>query len=341
MIRPITGKIEFLVLLVGFALARPSFARPFLLGQEEQQTPSQTQTQTQSQGQSQSRSPTRNTTAIEDQPKPGSATVSQPSLGEFAREQQAARAKDSNAAPRVFTNDNLPRASGGVSIIGPPPGHENASASAEDETRSSGRLRLEVSELKEQMDTHQRELGVLQQKLGENQVQYYPNPNDILHQEYSREDIDRLTLAIEQKKQQVEADGRALAEAEDEVARRGLAPTAPQAEQKDSTALKPDLSGVAKGSEQYWRLRFKAARGDLAKAQEQQKLAEDEVTLLQSQQAHEMASGSASAFDSQISAKQSEAASKRAAVEQAQRDLEALEQELKESGSPRAWSEPE
>ncbi|HEV2378488.1 MAG TPA: hypothetical protein VG206_01680 [Terriglobia bacterium] len=335
------GVVCTLALLLGFALATSSHARPIALRPSQEQTQSQTQAQARGQGQSQSQAPDK--TAAEHPPNPGSsATISEPSLAEFAREQRAERAKDSNAPPRVFTNDNLPKGSGGLSVVGTPPDQENASASAEDETRTSGRLRLQVAGLKERLDTHRRELGVLQQKLGENQVQYYPNPNDILHQEYSREDINRLTLAIERKKQQVEADEQALAEAEDEVARRGLAPTAPQADQKDSLAApKPDLSSVPKGSEQYWRVRFKAARGELAKAQEQQKLAEDEVALLQSQQAHEMASGNASAFNSQISAKQSEAESKRAAVEQAQRDLEALEQELKESRSPQAWSEPE
>jgi chromosome segregation ATPase len=311
-------------ILLGFALP----AGAFKAGPGSGPGPGQGQEQSQSQSQKEAAS----------QPKPGaSVTIESPSLGDLAREQRAEREKNPSLHPRVFTNDNLPKSSDGLSVVGPPSGEENASASAEDETRTSGRLRQQAAGLKERLDTHQRELGVLQQKLSESEVQYYPNPNDTLHQEYSRQDIDRLTQAIDEKKKQVEADQQALSEAEDELVRRGLS-TEPEPGDESS---KPDLSGVKKGSEKYWRLRFKAAHGELAKAQEQQKLAEDEAALLQSQQAREVASGNASAFDSQISAKQSEAESKRAAVEQAQRDLEALEHELKESGSPQAWSAPE
>lgn len=289
--------------------------------------PAQDAAQSQSQGQGSAESRTGT-----------SVVIVPPSLGELAREQRAERTKNPSPPSRVFTNDTLPKASGGVSVIGGSSSEKQAAVTTESEADSPGRLRIRAANLKERLDTHQRELGVLQQKLGESQVQFYPNPNDILHQEYSREDINRLSQAIDEKKQQVEADEQALKDVEDELARRGLAPTLPDVA---PPAPKPDLSGVEKGSEQYWRLRFKAAREAVARAQEQQKLAEDELALLQSQQAHELATGDAAAFDSPITAKQSEVESKRAAVEQAQQELDKLGEEFKTSGSPQAWSEPQ
>ena len=330
-------KIVLLIPLTGFALAKPSQAFP-MLPRARQQAEAQPQNQSQKQPQVQA----QEKSSPKDQARPGSsAVVSSPSLGEFAREQRAERARSSSPAPRVFTNENLPKSSGGLSIVGPPAGQENAPTLSTSGNETAARLRGKAGDIREQLDTHQRELAVLQQKLGESQVQYYPNPNDTLHQEYSRQDIDRLTLAIEQKKGQIEADQQALSEAEDELAKRGLASNAPMAGAESSPAPKPDLSGVPKDSEQYWRRRFKAAREALKQTQEQQKLAEDELALLQSQQAHEMASGGAAAFDDQISAKRGEVESKRAAAEQAQRDLESLEQEFSKSGSPEAWSQPE
>jgi hypothetical protein len=325
-----------LAVLLGLGPARPLLARPLGGSMGNAQSQPQAQSQGESQSQAQQRS------ARGDQPQAdGAASTSPLPLGDLARKQRAERTQSSGPQPRVFTNDNLPKGSGGLSIIGPAAGEENKSAGTEDQNRAATRLRRQVADLREQLDTHKRELDVLQQKLGENEVQYYPNPNDTLHQEYSRDDINRLTAAIDQKKQQVDADQQALAEAEDELARRGLAPAAPGAAPEGSTTLrKPDLSGVKKGSEEYWRLRFKAAREALARAQEEQQLAENELALLQSQQAHEIASGGAAAFDPQIAGKQVEVESKRAASEQAERDLDALEHEFKGSGSPQAWSAP-
>jgi len=316
-------------LLSGFGLMSAVLAVAVAPGQEQVRPP----VQSQGQGQSQEEK-----NAAEAPVKPGSsATISPPSLGELARQQRSERARNSSPAPQVFTNDNLPRASGGLSIIGPP-AEKTASHSTEEETPSPARLRARVADLQQQLDVHRRELEVLQQKLGESEVQYYPNPNDTLRQQYSRENIDRLTEAIDQKRKQIEANQQALSEAQDELAARGLAPTAPEVGQEPSPS-KPDLTGLKKNSEEYWRRRFKAAHEALAKAQEQQKLAEDELSLLESQQAHEVASGGAVAFESQISAKQAELESKKAEVEQAQRDLDALGQEFKESGSPQGWSE--
>jgi hypothetical protein len=51
---------------------------------------------------------------------------------------------------------------------------------------------------------------VLQQKLSQNDMQYYPDPNKALQQQYSREDIKKLTTDIDAKKDQVAGDEKAI-----------------------------------------------------------------------------------------------------------------------------------
>jgi len=74
-----------------------------------------------------------------------------------------------------------------------------------------------MGELQQNLDTHQRDLAVLHQKLGQNMVQFYPDPNKQLQQQYSRSDIDKVNAAIDQKKQQIEADQKAISDLQQEV----------------------------------------------------------------------------------------------------------------------------
>jgi len=269
----------------------------------------------------------------------------QPSLGEVARRLRAEKQKQSQPV-KVYTNDNLPTA-GNLSIVGPPASEQEreekaASVGSPHEKHGAQYFQAQMSELQQQLAIHQGELGVLQQQLGQNQIQYYPNPNDTLHQEYSRADIDKLTKAINEKKQQIESDQQAISDLQDELRREGGDPRWLQAAGTAQSAPppKPDLSGVKKNSEEYWRLRFSAARKALDLAQTQQKLTEDQLGLLQSQQARDVASPNAAAIAAQVAAKQSEVESRSAATAQAQQDLDALEQEFKQSGAPDEWSQP-
>lgn len=90
-------------------------------------------------------------------------------------------------------------------------------------------------------------------------------------------------------------------------------------------------------SKEYWQARFKAARVDLNHAKEEQKLVEDELRLLQIQQARELNPDRSRKLKGQIDASTAELEVKRAATEKARQALEKLEKEFKDSGAPQDW----
>jgi hypothetical protein len=62
---------------------------------------------------------------------------------------------------------------------------------------------------------------VLQQKSAQNDMQYYPDPNKTLRQEFTRSDINKLNDQAEKKKQEIAADEKALDDLRDQLRREG------------------------------------------------------------------------------------------------------------------------
>jgi len=106
-------------------------------------------------------------------------------------------------------------------------------------------------------------------------------------------------------------------------------------------AAKPEKPEEKIETKEYWQGRFKAARAQLADAQERQQLAEDELNLLQIQDARALDPTVKTELAGKIKAKQDEVSQKRAATEEAQKTLEDLQSEFKSSGAPDEWSETE
>ncbi len=107
-------------------------------------------------------------------------------------------------------------------------------------------------------------------------------------------------------------------------------PAAPQAEEP-----KPEDKQKTR---QYWQDRFGAAKQRIAEAEEPQRLSEDELSLLQIQQARELSPDAQSDLEAQVKAKNAELETKRAQTAKARKALEDLEKEFKESGAPAEWS---
>jgi hypothetical protein len=152
--------------------------------------------------------------------------TSDTSLGDIARKLKAQKPKAPKPA-MVITNDTLPAAKDGDTGFSTstaakpstdaPPESSGTSAAGHDEKY----YRTQMSKLQDQLETHKRELSVLQQKLGQNNVQFYSDPNKGLQQTYSREDINKNQADIDAKKQQVADDEKAIEDLHDQLRREG------------------------------------------------------------------------------------------------------------------------
>jgi len=148
------------------------------------------------------------------------------SLGDIARQIKAEKAKESKTKPTlVLTNDTIAR-SDTTPGFNASSAKKNSSEAAPDDSSSAEKhdaeyFRSHQKRLEDQLQTHQRELSVLQQKLGQNQMQYYPNPQDSLMQQYTRGDIDKLTAQIDAKKQQIDDDEKAIDDLREQLRREG------------------------------------------------------------------------------------------------------------------------
>jgi hypothetical protein len=101
----------------------------------------------------------------------------------------------------------------------------------------------------------------------------------------------------------------------------------------------PEASGADKQkTREYWQAQFKPLRAKLAADEEQQSLVEDELSLLQIQEARELSPDVKSQLEAQIKAKSAEVEEKRAVTAKDRKELDELEEEFKESGAPAEWS---
>jgi len=114
-----------------------------------------------------------------------------------------------------------------------------------------------------------------------------------------------------------------------------------KAPERGQAANEPEKPENKKGTKEYWQSRFKSARARLADAEERQQLAEDELNLLQIQDAREIDPTAKAELADKIKAKENEVSGSRAATEEAQKTLEDLQDEFKASGAPDEWSETE
>ncbi len=164
-------------------------------------------------------------------------------LGDLARQLKAQRAK-SEEKSKVYTNDNiaaLPPAKASSKTTeetksGEKPakktsGNEAGKGSAKaapaetgEETHGEKYYREHMSKLQDRLQLDQRELSVLEQKLGQNQMQYYPDPNKGLLQESgptALSDVHSLQDQIDKKKAEISADQEAIEDLREQLRREG------------------------------------------------------------------------------------------------------------------------
>ena len=151
-----------------------------------------------------------------------------------AREQK----KEAPKSTKVFTNDNIPT-TGGISSVGEEeepkkeekPGQTGAGANlggansgtakSSSASNDEAAWRSRFAKLRHKLEQDQADLDVMQRELGVLDTQYYSDPNKQLQQQLSREDINKKTADIEARKKDVEADKRAISDAEEELRKAG------------------------------------------------------------------------------------------------------------------------
>ena len=101
--------------------------------------------------------------------------------------------------------------------------------------------------------------------------------------------------------------------------------------------IKPDEKQDKQGSKDLWQGRFKGAKQQIATAEDAQRLSEDELSLLQIQQARELDPDTLRDLETKIKDKTADVAAKRAQTDKAKKGLEALEKEFKDSSAPADW----
>ena len=163
------------------------------------------------------------------QPQTQSKTQSQTqhdSLAEAARKAREQR-KSITKPAKVYDNDNIARNAGTISVVGETAGTtskgeaaaltKEAKTDKKDEAYWRARFDKAHAKLKKDQD----ELEVLQRELGQLQVQFYPDPQKALQQQYTRADINAQTAKIDAKQKEIQQDQQALSDLEDELRRSG------------------------------------------------------------------------------------------------------------------------
>jgi len=102
-----------------------------------------------------------------------------------------------------------------------------------------------------------------------------------------------------------------------------------------------EKSDDKKRTQEYWQEKFTTARREVASAESAQRLAQDELSLLQIQQAREIDPDVQSQVATKIQAKQAELTAIQAQLDAAQKVLDDLQKEFDASGAPAEWSQTE
>jgi hypothetical protein len=134
---------------------------------------------------------------------------------------------------KVFTNDDIPSAA-------PPPAPAATDATNKNPTQAKGEDKSDqkapdpednpktqaywtkrASKLHAKLAAAEQELDVLQRELNKDDLQYYPDPQKALMQQYSRSDINEKTAKVAAKKADIESLKQQIADLEDAVRKAG------------------------------------------------------------------------------------------------------------------------
>jgi hypothetical protein len=270
------------------------------------------------------------------------------SLADAARRLKAQQGQTTPKQGKVFTNDDVAtsKPSGGTT-------DSSSTATGTDKSGSGGAhgekyYRKEYSKLMAKKEMDQRQLEVLQKKLNQNDVQHYTDPNQGLQQQYTREDINKNQDEMTKKQAKIAADDQAISDLQDQLRRDNGDPAWLVA---GSVSIEPDVPDQAnansgddkdkKKTKEYWQGKFQAARATLKKAEEAQKLVQDEMDFLKVRQIQEPSADAQADIKAKMETAQANIDAATPVTEKARKNLDDLQNAFNDSGAPAEWSQTE
>jgi chromosome segregation ATPase len=137
-----------------------------------------------------------------------------------SREQQ----KTAPKPKRVITNDDIPAAAPAAETKAGATGTADATQTddaADKDPNSETAWRKRFKKVRDRLADSEKELGVLQRELDKDQVQYYPDPQKALMQQYNRSDINDHRAKIDAKQKEIDGLKQQLSDMEDELRKAG------------------------------------------------------------------------------------------------------------------------
>ncbi len=136
---------------------------------------------------------------------------------------------EQQAAPKpkkVYTNDDFAsvppaKATDAKSDAAQSDAKPDSDSSAENDTKSEAYWRKRFSKVRDKLATAEKEVNVLQREFDKAEVQYYPDPQKALMQQYDRKDINDKRAKLDAKQKEVDSLKKQLSDMEDELRRAG------------------------------------------------------------------------------------------------------------------------
>jgi predicted lipid-binding transport protein (Tim44 family) len=138
---------------------------------------------------------------------------------------------------KVFTNDDIPSAKpasapatdaaktdGKPEADGKPQAGDQSGKKEldpEDDPKQAAYWQKRSRTLRNKLSTAEQELDVLQRELSKDELQYYPDPQKALMQQYNRSDINEKRAKVDAKKGEVDSLKQQVADLEDSVRKAG------------------------------------------------------------------------------------------------------------------------
>jgi predicted RNase H-like nuclease (RuvC/YqgF family) len=140
-----------------------------------------------------------------------------------AREQK----KETPKPKKVYTNEDIgqkspvPAEASTAEAKGPAEGDAQAAAATNAQPKDEEIWRKRFKDLHAKIALGQKELDVLQRELEQVQVQFYPDPQKAMEEQYTRKSISEKQTKIEAKKQELDGLKQRLSDLEDELRKSG------------------------------------------------------------------------------------------------------------------------